>query len=534
MTGRWVGVAAAAFLSFAGISPVFGSVYVALPAGQSQDLFKDQPEPWRAYFLAARKAEQLPDPLQRCLAYPDLPGTQWPTGYVEAHCHYHLGRVPTMAEADALVAAGNVDELERRLRALLAVHETDGPERESIHRFFQELSNVPKDGLRITERWVALAPKSALAAIARGSALKGAGWEARGEEWARKTTDMQMRVMTAYFDQAEEEFRRAIKHEPDWVYPYVGLIDIGKADRDDVGEWGFKKANAIDPGCGEIAYRRMQSLMPRWGGSWAAMEAYAKDISVHVPRRPLLANQLSEPYADYIGMLDRSQRYTPQAIALLETALKLSGLEAALDAAAAAIISPAEGAPDKRRGVAMLLQKSRFQPAGPWADREIGSFFVRRDPAWARHVLQPAVAAEPDNVFGRYYLGAANYNTRNFAEAEPHYLVAADDPDYTESALSELASMWLLDAGLEARKAVAKAKPHVERLLKAYPKNANGLYLRIVMKAMSPDGKPPFDEAMIREFVAIADRNDPVQERRRTAMLKVLDALKQGAMPRLN
>ncbi len=526
MTGRWAALALVAGIVFAGVSTAIAKEVAALPAGGSPDRFKDEPEPWRTYFRAARKAEQIADPLERCLAYPDLPGTQWPAGYGAAHCHYHLGRVPTVAETDALVSAGNIDELEQRLRSLLATHETDVPERESVHRFFQLLSEEPKDGLRITERWVALAPDSALAAVARGSALKGAGWEARGEDWARETSDTQMRAMSAYFDQAEIQFKRATELQPGWVYPYIGLMDIGKADRDEIGEWGFEKANAIDPGCGEVAYRRMQALAPRWGGSWGAMEVYAKQLAVHVARRPLLANQISELYSDFIAMVDVDQRRTPKAIALLESAVQTSGLEAGLRAAAAAIMDPSEGEPDRRRGVAMLLQESRFQPAGTWSDRQIGSYFVRRDPAWAKSVLRRAVAAAPDDAFGRYSLGAANYNSGDFDEAEPHYLVAANHPDYEAEALGELATMWLLDAGLEPGKAAAKAKPFVERLLKAHPKNANGLYLRIVLKAASPQGFP--DETLIREYLAVADHSDPRQERRRAGMTKLLADLKKG------
>lgn len=526
MTGRWAALALVAGISFAGVSTAIAKDVAPLPAGGSPDLFKDEPEPWRTYFRGARKAEQLADPLERCLAYPDLPGTQWPAGYGAAHCHYHLGRVPTVAETDALVSAGNIVELEQRLRALLATHETEVPERESVHRFFQQLSEAPEDGLRITERWLALAPDSALAAVARGSALKGAGWKARGGKWSRETPATQMRAMSAYFDQAESHFKRATKLQPGWVYPYVGLMDVGKADRDEVGEWGFKKANAIDPGCGEVAYRRMQALEPRWGGSWGAMEVYAKQLAAHVARRPLLANQISEPYADFVSMVDKEQSRTPKVIALLETAVQTSGLEAGLHAAANAIMFPSEGKADKRRGVAMLLQESRFQPAGAWADRAIGSYFVRRDAVWAKSVLQRAVAAEPDDAFGRYNLGAANYNTGDFAEAEPHYLAAANDPDYQEDALGELATMWLLDSRLEPGKAAAKARPFVDRLLKAHPKNADGRYLRIVLKAVSPKGFP--DEALIREFLAVADRSDPRQEHRRVAMAKLLDDLKKG------
>ena len=123
---------------------------------------------------------------------------------------------------------------------------------------------------------------------------------------------------------------------------------------------------------------------------------------------------------------------------------------------------------------------------------------------------------------------AANYNTRNFDEAETHYLIAAENPDYLALASGELATMWLLDSGLEPAKGAAKARLHVERLLKAHPKDANGLYLRIVLKAVSPKGS--FDETLIHEFVAIADRADPRQERRRAEMVKVLAAIKKGTL----
>ncbi|MDY6949652.1 MAG: hypothetical protein SXG53_28580, partial [Pseudomonadota bacterium] len=438
-----------------------------------------------------------------------------------------LGAVPTVEEADELVSAGNIEELERRLHSLIATHETETPERESVHWFFQQFSHVPEDGLRITERWVQLAPDSALAAIARGNALKGAGWEARGGKWARLTSDKKMRLMSSYFDQAEEQFRSAIASQPSWTFGYAGLMDIGKADRDEVGDWAFEQASAIDPGCGEIAYRRMQSLEPRWGGSWEAMQAYAGQLAHHVERRPLLANQMSEPYTDFMSIIDKENRYTPEGIAMLELAVQTSGLEEGLHAAADAIMNPSVGEPDISRGIAMLLQHSRFQPVNAWAERAIGRYLLERDPAWAKAALERAVAEDPDNARGRYYLGAANYETGDFAAAEPHYLAAAESADYRAEALVELAEMWLFSAGLDPAEGAAKAQPYVERLLTAYPRDADGRYLRVAIKAAGPDGK--LDVALIHDFLEVVDRNKPRQERRRAALSKVLDVLEKGS-----
>lgn len=512
---------------FAGIAAGQGAASTPLGAAPANDAFKTEAEPWRSYFIAARKAEQLADPLARCLAYPDLPGTQWPAGYAAAHCHYETGRVPTIAEVEALLSAGEVGRLEQRLRELMAAHEAGLPERESIHRFFQQLSEVPDDGLRVTQQWITAAPHSALAAIARGSALKGAGWDARGVKWARETASGQMRMMSGYFNEAEEEFRRAISLEPRWVYPYIGLVDIGKADRPDVGEWGFAEARAIDPACGELAYRRMQSLEPRWGGSFAAMEAYAHELAAHVGRSPLIANQMSAPYVDAVDMLEDEQESSPEALALLERAVRISGLELGLHTTASALLNPTTGTPDRTRAVAMLLQESRFKAAGTWADRNIGRYFVATDPAWALHLLRRAVAADPANAHGRYYLAAANANAGNFAEADLHYRAAATDSGFEESALAELATMWLLDARLEPRAGAAKARPLVERLLAAHPRHPDGLYLRAVIDIVDGTGLPTAQP--IRDFLAVADPANPEHARRRAALIPLLRHIESGS-----
>lgn len=526
MSGRRVAsVVVGALMLALSVGAIAGEASTALGDPRTADPFKDEPEPWRGYFEAARKAEQHGDALERCLAYPDLPQTQWPTGYAAAHCHYHLGRVPTMAEVDAMVSSGDVDALEQRVNVLSAVHDGEGPEREIIHRFFDQFSEAPRDGVRIAEQWVKQAPDSPAAAVAFGSALKGAGWDARGGAWAQETPKPQMREMSAYFDQAETAFRNAIKHEPNWVYPYIGLMEIGKADRDDVEEWGFAQAHALDPGCAELVFRRMQSLKPRWGGSWRAMEAYARQIESYVEQRPLLANQLSEPLADFVSALENEQRRSPQALAMLEQAVQLSGLEDALDDAAEAIINPTEGQGDHRRGAALLLQASRFKPVKTWANRAIGSYFVRLDPVWARQVLKRAVAAEPDSAFGRYYLGAANFNAGYFEEAETHYLAAAESSEYLGSALSELAAMWLIESGLETPEATAKARPFVERLLQAQPKHQDGLYLQIFLEAGSEGGT--WDEELIQDYLAVADAKDPQQAQRRADLLNLLEVLKK-------
>ena len=45
---------------------------------------KQPPAEYAAYVAAVRKADAITDPLQRCLAYPDLPGNTWMPGAAKA------------------------------------------------------------------------------------------------------------------------------------------------------------------------------------------------------------------------------------------------------------------------------------------------------------------------------------------------------------------------------------------------------------------------------------------------------------------
>ena len=53
----------------------------AIPAKANEALLDGVSEPWRAYLVKAREAERIEDPLQRCLAFPDLPDNSWPAGH---------------------------------------------------------------------------------------------------------------------------------------------------------------------------------------------------------------------------------------------------------------------------------------------------------------------------------------------------------------------------------------------------------------------------------------------------------------------
>jgi hypothetical protein len=72
-----IGLAAAFALAGAATKPVPnvpGTASYKPPAPN----YDTAPEPWRSYLLKAREVDAIKDPMQRCLAFPPIPGSNWP------------------------------------------------------------------------------------------------------------------------------------------------------------------------------------------------------------------------------------------------------------------------------------------------------------------------------------------------------------------------------------------------------------------------------------------------------------------------
>lgn len=496
---------------------------VPLAARDERQLFTDVPAPWRDYLLKARRAELLDERLERCLAYPDLPGNAWPPGYGDAHCRYHFDDPLPIAEVARFVDDGDIAGLEQRIRTVFLRHGEPGGE--GVHQVFGNFANTSDDGaeerLRIAERWIELAPDSGYAALARAEVWRGRGWGVRGTAYVRDTPPAALRAMQTLHEKAVAEFARAVSLQPDLIDAWIGLVDLVKAGSDDpVG--AFAKARALDAGCGELAYRRMNNLQPRWGGSRAAVNAFASQLEPLVLARPLLANQQSSPFADYLGEVDKDELYTPEVLDLLDEAVRLSGDEVSLRMAADVRMNIDGERRDLNRALAELLQVGRFNERTAWADGQLARFLVRRDPTWALRLARQGVAKDPNSAWLHYLQGAAANNSLQFEEAQEQYLVAAVHADYSRAALRELSYMWLMASKLPPAERAARALPFIDRLLAEHPDDGRALFMRMLARSVTAPGQI-IDERDVESFLAKADLSDPWQKER-------YDRIKQGAV----
>lgn len=487
--------------------------------------FATAPEALRVYFQKAARADAIEDPLQRCLSFPDFPGVKWPSGYAEAHCHYHHDEPLPLSEIADLLAAGRLDELEKQARDVLARHSVPGPEQEGTHRLFTQFEALQADApvgeptLSIASRWAVAAPRSAIAATAHGNALAAIGWKARGSDYASETAREQMAAMSRQFDLAERELRRAIALDPTMLDAYISLVDIGRGDRSEVGQWAFEQAAALDPGCADLAYRRMTALTPRWGGSLKEMEAYAVLLHSHVGRRPLLANQLAEPAVQLAWVLRDNADAKPHVLVALEDALRFSGNEAGMNAIARALLASEDDAVGPR-AIALLLQSSRFKAINAWEGQRVGQYLAAREPSWAVRVIQRALAINPKSPQVNFTLGLAYHMQGTPDLARVHYLEAAKSPDHSEDAFQHLIAMQLYVPNDNPIPLFEAARTDIEQFHRAHPDSPSAMYFMTYLRGLVGPARQ-WDVALMKRFLATTEREWP-EERRQVANIERL------------
>ena len=487
-----------------------------IPEHPDPKRYEEVPVQWRDYLLQARAAERISDPLQRCLAFPDIPGNRWPTGHAAAHCRFHFAHKPlSLGEIAAMLDGGDEAKLEGLMDASLQRHFSEQDFSEDIDSAFDVFSASPESD-RVSAKWLEVAPQSAYANLARGKFLSNSAWDARGSKYAAETPRASMRRMSELMGQAISYFEKAIRLNPKLMPAYAALMNAGMADSlDDVENSALERAGKIDPACVEVARMRMWMLQPRWGGDYERMLGYANELKQYVPSRPQLAMHIEKPFSDRGSMLIQGNQYIESTLDVLDTAVAIGSDEDALRDAADVALNTADAKPDDWKGGAYLLQESRFRESNAWGDRNIARMLARKEPEWSLRYALRAIALEPDNAWGHYLAGAGYYNAGDYPEADREYAIAIKDPEQRQDSLREVAEMWLFSGFSKdeaARKAGAlRAKPYIDQLIAEYPDDGRG-WLMIFFEGMATS-RGFVDEQGIRATLKKVDRSDPWQDR---------------------
>jgi tetratricopeptide (TPR) repeat protein len=243
-----------------------------------------------AFLDAAKRAEAIADPLQRCLAYPDPPGSHWDHAAVVAYCRYHNQPTISFAQVRQMIQAGRGRELDRMFDAALQAQATDPDAYGRLDSIFSEDFSTASFDIRSTlDAWKRQSPDSAFAWAASGYEYERMAYAARGADLISRTPQSALDAMDRLAGQADADLKHALALNPKVTPAYRAMISLGgMALGRKYAEAAVQRGLVQDPDNLDIYDQWMWLEQPNWYGSLDAMSAVARDAQKHAHSNPML------------------------------------------------------------------------------------------------------------------------------------------------------------------------------------------------------------------------------------------------------
>lgn len=392
------------------------------------------------FISKAKAADEIADPLQRCLAFPDFPVQDWVEGTAKAHCDYSFGGEVRTADLDEATKSGNFAAIDAAFTRDLGRHFSKTNFSEAIHREFDAFDGSAHSEA-ISQAWLSKSPTSAFAWAARGTHFLKLAESARAGRTYDAMDAASVKAQSANADLAIEAFQKAIAIEPRLMPAYVKMASAAMLDsRFEVESAAILAGQRIDPLCSELAHQAMFGLQPKWGGSKEAMQAYAASLEPHVRERPLLSFALVVSDTDGQCLACRAEDWQrTQSVgssAVLRSSstklFKYMTIGATNDSTAPPMAA-----------VVYALETSRFSEEDVVMLRGRGyvTLYNLGDPTWAKAILERGIALDPADGRTHLYLGDAKRALKDIEGARAQFELALADEKSREGATHALSTL---------------------------------------------------------------------------------------------
>lgn len=465
--------------------PALLALGLALPAGAQQ---KPVPPPaeWAGYIAAVRKADDtIADLEKRCVAYPDLPGAEWPEGAGKARCALLRPPIYTLSQMESLLdRPDGAAELDKRFAALLDAHYADPAQREQIFIAYHPF-DASSQAERVASRWRKASPDSVYAETALGYAYTRQGWQTRGGKYARETPEAKLAKMRGHFLAALELLGDALKREPRMLPACMQMAGIGRMSSDQVQQYATSACMKADPHSFFVVDEMANAAEPKWGGSAQAMRDVAAYAVAHAKKNPMLYVFA----ADGIGYEASNGSDWDAKLAELMPAAKIAPNAGYLrDVGTAYVVKNEDW-----KALVYLSQALRFMPYYVDEARLRASLLSGLGyPKWALGDARRAVETEPSNGLAQITLAFALADTEGEAAARPHFQLAMNDPETREAAYPNYCRGYLL------QKDYKHAGACTAELVEEFPENGEAWNLRAWYLDAQDD--PRFRQAVEKFF----------------------------------
>lgn len=225
----------------------------------------------------------LPDSLFKPLTSPAL----LPFGYPANDTHK-----PTILE---LIRTRRFDELEDLIGSLRRAVQEDVRHEMRLFTAFEAVKRDDAQLLANLNAWIAARPRSADAIVARATYNLAAAWRARGYAYIKDTREARLRRMGDKLELTVKDASAALAIDSTHLVAYDLLLEVIQlGGSHEIGVQILQRGLAVHPASYLLRASFMQSLKPRWGGSYELMRVFAEASVKDSARNPRMVTLRGE------------------------------------------------------------------------------------------------------------------------------------------------------------------------------------------------------------------------------------------------
>ncbi len=272
-----------------------------------------------------------------------------------------------------LLRAERFEELHGMLDGYQTAFEGDSFKEDWVFDAYGPFRSADSTLTPLLDRWVEGRPDDYTALLARGLHRVSVGFAERGAKTSSKTTEKQFAAMNENFDGARADLGQALELRPGLHLAYRARIQMDRTQgRSDDLEATYREACTLTPHSVHVHEQRLAALIPRWGGSYEAMEELIFDLKPAMDANPRLAALRGRPdwdrariarkdddLATAAALMDQALAHGPDPVHLVERGriLRMRGLldESLADLDAALAMCPQDPTVLLHRGWTLTL-----------------------------------------------------------------------------------------------------------------------------------------------------------------------------------
>jgi tetratricopeptide (TPR) repeat protein len=424
-----------------------------------------------AFMAAVHRADDIADPLQRCLSYPDLPGSSWNEETTRTYCQLLNRDSVPLSQIDAWLQQGKADKVDRVFQGYLDAQLHDPNQSDVLDAAMEKagFDTANANTRKIIDKWKQQAPNSAFALAASGMQYLDAAQEARGTGWAYELSDSQVMDTHQLLVLARRDLDQSVSLQPALTRAYSSMIYAGALDGDDdYMDQAAKRGLAVDPANFRIRVQMMNQAQPKWGSAFGGEEEQVSEVEPLMAQHPLLRMVVNAPVAYRLTSADMRRR--PDVVHQVKLAADVNLTHFRLTDLA----DEAYNHRAYRLATELYSEVLRFDPTNMdalvWRDYSMRKF--GDVDGSIKSIAQTAQRFPNDDAIGAQ-LGKVYMYTGHVKEAESAFLAVIKRDPYNLEALGGLGDLYN-HAGHQPDKAEAIA----DALISHYPEKAAGYIIR--------------------------------------------------------